>query len=319
MTRLKKLLVVILGLALVGAVHAAWPEKPVRMFVGFAPGGATDLLARLYAKKLGEHFNQTFIVENRPGAGGNIAIQNLTQAPPDGYTIAMAANYVAANAAMKRNPYDWQRDLTPIGMVASTPNILVVPAASPLNSVADLIRTARQVPGVLTFGSPGVGSSIHLAGELFKVMADVDMTHVPYKGVSPAEVDLVSGIIDTMFGSVSTAIPLVQSGKLKALAVTGRERIKTLPALPTIEESGLQGYDVGATYFVAAPAGLPAPVLKTLADAVAHINQQADVRAFMDRLHARLLTGGPDVVTAFLAAEERKWRGVVAATGLTVN
>jgi len=319
MKTLQRLLAAILGVTMMAAAHAAWPDKPVRMYVGFAPGGATDLLARLYAKKLGDRFNQTFIVENRPGAGGNIAIQNLTQAPADGYTIAMAANYVAANAAMQRNPYDWQRDLAPIGMVASTPNILVVPAASPLTSVADLIQRARQAPGTLTFGSPGVGSSIHLAGELFKVMADVKMTHVPYRGVSPAEVDLVSGIIDTMFGSVSTAIPLVQADKLKALAVTGRERIKALPDLPTIEESGLQGYDVGATYFLAAPAGLPAPVSQALVEAVAAINQQADVREFMDRLHARLLTGGPDVATTFLAAEERKWQGVVTATGLTIN
>jgi len=319
MTMLKTLLAAVFGLAVANAAHAAWPEKPVRMVVGFAPGGATDLLARLYARKLGERFNQTFIVENRPGAGGNIAIQHLTQAAADGYTIAMAANYVAANAAMQRNPYDWQRDLAPIGMVASTPNILVVPAASPLHSVAELIRTARQTPGSLTFGSPGVGSSIHLAGELFKVMAEVDMTHVPYKGVSPAEVDLVSGVIDTLFGSVSTAIALVQAGKLRALAVTGRERIKVLPDVPTLEESGLPGYDVGATYFLAAPAGLPAPVSQALVEAVTAINQQDDVRAFMDRLHARLLTGGPDVATAFLAAEERKWRGVVAATGLSVN
>ena len=204
----------------------------------------------------------------------------------------MAANYVAANAAMQRNPYDWERDLMPIGMVASTPNILVVPAASRLNGVADLVREARKSPGKLTFGSAGMGSSIHLAGELFKVMAGVDMTHVPYKGVSPAEVDLVSGTVDMMFGSVSTAIPLVQSGKLKALAVTGRERMKAMPDLPTIEEGGLKGYDVEAVYFLAAPARIPQPVLKTLTEAVAQINREPDVREFMDRIYARPLTGG---------------------------
>ena len=178
MAMLKGLLAAVLSLAATGAASGAgaYPDKPVRLYVGFAPGGATDLLARLYAKKLGEKFNQTFIVENRPGAGGNIAVQALAQAPADGYTIAMAANYVAANAAMQRNPYDWERDLMPIGMVASTPNILVVPAASRLNGVADLVREARKSPGKLTFGSAGMGSSIHLAGELFKVMAGVDMT-----------------------------------------------------------------------------------------------------------------------------------------------
>ncbi|AUA56556.1 Argininosuccinate lyase [Achromobacter spanius] len=321
MTMLKGLLAAVLSLAAVGAASGsdAYPNKPVRVYVGFAPGGATDLLARLYAKKLGERFNQTFIVENRPGAGGNIAIQALTQAPADGYTIAMAANYVAANAAMKRNPYDWERDLMPIGMVASTPNILVVPPGSSIQSVDDLIRKARAPGNKLTFASAGMGSSIHLAGELFKVMAEVDMTHVPYKGVSPAEVDLMSGLVDMMFGSVSTAIPLVQAKKLKALAVTGRDRMKAMPDLPTIEEAGLKGYDVEAVYFMAAPAKVPAPVLKTLADAVADINKQPDVQEFMDRIYARPLTGSPEEARAFLKTEVKKWQGVVDATGMKVD
>lgn len=321
MTTLKGLLAAVLSLAVVGTASGAdaYPDKPVRLYVGFAPGGATDLLARLYARKLGERFSQTFIVENRPGAGGNIAIQALTQAPADGYTIAMAANYVAANAAMKRNPYDWERDLMPIGMVASTPNILVVPPGSSLNSVDDLIRQAKRPGNKLTFSSAGMGSSIHLAGELFKVMAGVDMTHVPYKGVSPAEVDLMAGTVDMMFGSVSTAIPLVQTKKLKALAVTGRERMKAMPDLPTIEEAGLKGYDVEAVYFMAAPARIPAPVLERLADAVADINKQPDVQEFMDRIYARPLTGGPEEARAFLKAEVRKWQGVVDATGMKVD
>ncbi|MCW0211246.1 MAG: tripartite tricarboxylate transporter substrate binding protein [Achromobacter sp.] len=321
MTTLKGLLAAVLSLAVVGTASGAdaYPDKPVRLYVGFAPGGATDLLARLFARKLGERFNQTFIVENRPGAGGNIAIQALTQAPADGYTIAMAANYVAANAAMKRNPYDWERDLMPIGMVASTPNILVVPPGSSLNSVDDLIRQAKRPGNKLTFSSAGMGSSIHLAGELFKVMAGVDMTHVPYKGVSPAEVDLMAGTVDMMFGSVSTAIPLVQTKKLKALAVTGRERMKAMPDLPTIEEAGLKGYDVEAVYFMAAPARIPAPVLERLADAVADINKQPDVQEFMDRIYARPLTGGPEEARAFLKAEVRKWQGVVDATGMKVD
>lgn len=321
MAMLKGLLAAVFSLTAVGAACGAdvYPDKPVRLLVGFAPGGATDQLARLYAKKLGERFNQTFIVENRPGAGGNTAIHALTQAPADGYTIAMAANYVAANAAMKRNPYDWERDLMPIGMVASTPNILVVPPGSRLNSVADLIREVKKPDNKLTFSSAGMGSSIHLAGELFKVMTGGEMTHVPYKGVSPAEVDLMSGTVDMMFGSVSTAIPLVQANKLKALAVTGRERMKAMPNLPTIEEAGLKGYDVEAVYFLAAPAKIPAPALKQLSDAVADINKQPDVQAFMDRIYARPLTGGPDVAVAFLKTEEKKWKAVVDATGLKVD
>lgn len=309
-------------MAAVGATQAAdgYPNKPVRVLVGFAPGGATDQLARLYAKKLGEKFNQAFVVENKPGAGGNTAVLNLTQSAPDGYTIAMAANYVAANAAMNRNQYDWERELAPIGMVASTPNILVVPANSKLNSVADVIKEARQNNGKLTFGSAGMGSSIHLAGELFKVMTGVNMTHVPYKGVSPAEVDLMAGTVDMMFGSVSTAIPLVQGKKLKALAVTGRERMKAMPDIPTIEEAGgLKNYSVEAVYFMAAPAKVPAPILKSLADAVAEINKQPDVVAMVERLYAKPLTGGPNEVKDFLKAEVEKWQAVVKATGMKLD
>ena len=287
MAMLKGLLAAVLSLAATGAASGAgaYPDKPVRLYVGFAPGGATDLLARLYARKLGEKFNQTFIVENRPGAGGN-----RRPGPGAGAGRRLhdrdGGQLRGRQRGDARNPYDWERDLMPIGMVASTPNILVVPAASRLNGVADLVREARKSPGKLTFGSAGMGSSIHLAGELFKVMAGVDMTHVPYKGVSPAEVDLVSGTVDMMFGSVSTAIPLVQSGKLKALAVTGRERMKAMPDLPTIEEGGLKGYDVEAVYFLAAPARIPQPVLKTLTEAVARINREPDVREFMDRIYA---------------------------------
>lgn len=317
----KGVLAAVLSLAAVGTASGAdvYPNRVVRVMVGFAPGGATDQLARLYAKKLGEKFGQPFIVENRPGAGGNTAIQALTQAPADGYTIAMGANYIAANAALERNPYDWERDLMPIGMVASTPNILVVPPNSKLQSVSDLVQAAKKPDNQLTFSSAGMGSSIHLAGELFKFMTGAQITHVPYRGVSPAEVDLMAGTVDMMFGSVSTAIPLVQANKLKALAVTGSKRMKALPDLPTIAESGLDGYDVQAVYLMVAPAKIPAPVLDSLADAIADINMQPDVRDFMDRLYAEPLTGGPNEAKAYLKAETEKWQRVVQATGLKVD
>jgi tripartite-type tricarboxylate transporter receptor subunit TctC len=318
---LRRSLMVLLGLAASGAAYGneAYPTKPVKVFVGFAPGGATDQLARMYAKKLSEKFGQPFIVENRPGAGGNTAVHALTQSPADGYTIAMAANYVAANAALKRNPYDWERDLVPVAMIASTPNILVVPPGSKLNNVNDLIQEAKKSGSHLTFSSAGMGSSIHLAGELFKVMAGVNLTHVPYKGVSPAEVDLMAGTVDMMFGSISTAAPLVNAKKLKALAVTGRHRLKEFPSLPTIEEAGLRGYDVEAAYLLAAPAKIPVEILNRLAGAVAEINRQPDVLSFIERLYARPLTGGPAETKAFLKSEEQKWKGVVEATGLKLE
>jgi len=314
----------VVGLLATGAaapVHAApdYPSKPVHVYVGFAPGGATDQLARLYAAKLSEKFKQPFVVENKVGAGGNTAIQALTQTEPDGYTIAMGANYVAANAALKRNPYDWERQIAPIALIASTPNVLVVPADSPLSSVPDLIASAKQPGSHLTFGSAGVGSSIHLAGELFKVRAGVPLNHVPYKGVTPAEIDLVAGRVDLMFGSISSAIPLVKGGKLKLLAVTGLSRIPDYPDVPTIDESGLKGFDVSAVYMLMGPAGIARGRLLQLADAVAEINRDPAVEAQIARLYATALDGGPEQARAFLQAEVAKWEDVVRKTGLKLE
>ncbi|RYF58812.1 MAG: tripartite tricarboxylate transporter substrate binding protein [Comamonadaceae bacterium] len=296
-----------------------YPSKPVHVYVGFAPGGATDQLARLYAAKLSEKFKQPFVVENKVGAGGNTAIQALTQTEPDGYTIAMGANYVAANAALKRNPYDWERQIAPIALIVSTPNVLVVPADSPLSNVSDLIAAAKRPNSHLTFGSAGVGSSIHLAGELFKTMAGVPLNHVPYKGVTPAEVDLVAGRVDLMFGSISSAIPLVKGGKLKLLAVTGLSRIPDYPDVPTIDESGLKGFDVSAVYMLMGPAGIAQGRLMQLADAVAEINRDPAVQAQIARLYATALDGGPDQARAFLQAEVAKWEDVVRKTGLKLE
>lgn len=296
-----------------------YPSRPVHVYVGFAPGGATDQLARLYAAKLSEKFKQPFVVENKVGAGGNTAIQALTQTEPDGYTIAMGANYVAANAALKRNPYDWERQIAPIALIVSTPNVLVVPADSPLSNVSDLISAAKRPNSYLTFGSAGVGSSIHLAGELFKTMAGVPLNHVPYKGVTPAEIDLVAGRVDLMFGSISSAIPLVKGGKLKLLAVTGLSRIADYPDVPTIDESGLKGFDVSAVYMLMGPAGIAQGRLMQLADAVAEINRDPAVQAQIARLYATALDGGPDQARAFLQAEVAKWEDVVRKTGLKLE
>lgn len=300
-------------------VHAAdvYPSKPVKLLVGFSPGGATDQLARIYALKLTQKLGQPFVVENRPGGGGNIAVEAITKSPADGYTLVMGANYIAVNAALKRNPYDWRRNLAPIALVASTPNLLVVPANSKINSVSDLVKGAKE--GRLTFGSPGMGSSVHMAGELFKVMAKVDLTHVPYRGVSPAEVDLMAGNIDLMFDSISTAVPLVESGKLRAIAVTGKKRTKSLPKVPTLDETGLRGFDVEATYMVVAPANTPSEIVAQLSAAIADITRQPDVQRFLENIYAQPLSGGPQETTAFLRAEEEKWDHVVKVTGVKVE
>ena len=308
-----------LAIAVAGGAHAAdaYPVKPVKLLVGFVPGGATDQLARLYASKLTQKFGKPFVVENQAGAGGNIAVDTVSKASPDGYTLVMGANYIAVNAALKRNPYDWKKDLAPVALVASTPNIVVVPASSKLQSMNDLARGAREAE--VTFGSPGVGSSVHMAGELFKAMAHVKMTHVPYRGVSAAELDLMAGTIDVMFDSISTAVPLVKAGKLRALAVTGKSRIKVFPDLPTVDEGGLSGFDVEATYMVIAPAKTPASVVTQLSDAINEVTRLPDVQQAIEALYAKPLAGGPKETTAFLQAEEDKWVQVVKATGVKVE
>lgn len=296
-----------------------YPDRPVKILVGFSPGGATDLLARYYAKELSGKLGQSFVVENRAGAGGNIAVQAVAQAAPDGYTLVMGANYIAVNAALGRNPYDWERDLAPVALIASTPNILVVPANSKLGSVADLIKEAQKGTGRLTFGSPGVGSSVHMSGELFKVMAGVDMTHVPYRGVAPAELDLAAGTISLMFDSISTAAGLVNAGKLRALAVTGLTRVSAFPDVPTIDESGLKGFDVGATYMMLAPAGTPDSVTSQISGAVKQISADPKTRVYVENLYAQPLVGGQDETRTFLRDDFAKWQKVVKQTGVKAD
>lgn len=311
----------VLAIATLGAAHASvdYPNKPVRVYVGFAPGGATDLLARYYAEQLSRKLGQTFIVENRAGAGGNVAIQALTQAAPDGYTIAMGANYIASNAALKRNTYDWKTQIQPIALIASTPNILVVPANSPYSNVKQIIEAAKKKDAFLTFGSAGVGSSIHLSGELFKAMTGAKLTHVPYKGVTPAEVALMAGDINMMFGSPSNEVPLVQSGKLKVLAITGLNRMKVFPDTPTLDEEGLKGFNVGASYVLVAPANVPQAVTARLSKAIEEINASPETTAFTDRIYATPMRGGPEEARAFLQSENTKWEKLVKETNLTLN
>lgn len=297
-----------------------YPTRAIKLYVGFAPGGATDQLARLYATRLTERLGQPVVVENRPGSGGNVAVQQLAQANPDGYSLVMAANYVAINAALKRNVYNWERDLAPISLIASTPNLLVVPANSGFKTIDDIAEAGRKPGAQITFGSPGMGSSVHLSGELFKLTAQSPgLTHVPYKGISLAELDLVAGTIDLMFGSISTAVPLVQVGKLRAIAVTGTQRLKALPNVPTLDELGMKGFNVEATYMVIAPAKTPAPVVQKLNAAIAEVSRQPEVQRTIEGLYALPLTGGPAETAAFLKAEEAKWVGVVKASGLKID
>jgi len=296
----------------------AFPSRPVRLLVGFSPGGLTDQLARLYGQKLGEALGKPFVVDNRPGAGGNIAVQMAARAPADGYTLVMGANYVAINAALNRNPYDWDKDLQPVALIAATPNLVVVPSNSPLHSVKDLIATGKT-PGKLTYGTAGVGSTTHMAAELFNAMSGTSMTHVPYKGVSPAELDLVAGTVSLMFDSITTAAPMVKSGKLRAIAVTGTQRAPSFPELPTVAEAGLKGFDVEATFMILAPAGTPQAIVDKLAGAAAAISRDPATRKAVEGMYATPLAGDPEKTKRYLRTEVAKWQDVVKKTGVKVD
>ena len=315
-------------LAAPGAAFAqsAWPGKPVRIVVPFAPGGTTDILARALAPELSKAFGQTFIIDNKPGAGGNLGADAVAKSPPDGYTLLMGTvGTQAINAALyPKMPFDPAKDFTPIVLVAGVPNVLVInPAkaeAYKINSVADLIRYARANPGKLNMASSGNGTSIHLSGELFKTMTGTYMVHFPYRGSGPALLDLIGGTMDVMFDNLPSALPQIKAGKLKALAVTSATRSAAVPDLPTIAEAGpVKGFDASSWFGLLAPAGTPAEIVNRI--------QQETAKALQSPvLKERLLSQGaipggqsPAEFAKFIAAETTKWAQVVKASGAKVD
>ena len=300
--------------------QSSYPVHEVKLIAGFAAGGATDTIARYYSKKLTEKLGQIFVVENRPGGGGIVALNSLVQSAADGYTLSLGSNPIASNAVLNRNHYDWRRDLAPIAMLVSTPNVLVVPGSSPLNSLQDMVAAARK-PGAsaLTFASAGTGSTQHLAGELFQYMAEIKMTHVPYRGGSQALIDMLAARVDLTFGSSATMMPLVDAKKLKLLAITGPYRLKQYPEVPTIAELGYPGFDVQGDYFMLAPANTPVAIQQILAKAVDEISHQPDTIAFIEGMYARPLYGGPGETKAFLENEYKKWKTLIDAVGIKVD
>ncbi len=291
----------------------AYPSAPVKIYVGFAAGGGTDLLARYYAKRLGEKLGQPFIVENKPGNGGGIAVQAAVQAPPNGYTLVTGMTGIAIDAALGRSQYDWQRDLAPIAPLGASSNVLVVSSKSPLRTVADVIREARNKP--LTFGSAGYTTTMHMSGELFKHMAGVDMVHVPYRGQAPAELALLTGEIDLLFDNIAGAAPYLASGKFRAIAFTSLARNPAFPDIPTVDESGLKGFETTGTTFLMAPARTPPAVLKRLEKASEEISQEPATRALLKQMHLMPLSGGSHAVANYLATEYTKWKKLAGSGG----
>ncbi len=308
--------------------QTAWPAKAIRLVVPFAAGGTTDILARSLAPELQKALGQPVVVDNKPGAGGNSGAAEVAKSAPDGYTLLMGTvGTQAINAALyPKMPYDPAKDFAPITLMAGVPNVLVVnPALAQrykINSVADFIRAAKANPGKFNMASSGNGTSIHLAGELFKSMSGTYMVHFPYRGSGPALIDLIGGSTDLMFDNLPSALPHIKAGKLKALAVTSARRSEALPELPTVAEAGgaaLKGYEASSWFGLLAPAGTPPEVVARLQQETARALGSA---ALKERLLSQgAIPGGMSSAdfTAFIAAETRKWAAVVKASGATVD
>jgi tripartite-type tricarboxylate transporter receptor subunit TctC len=295
----------------------AYPSKPVRIVVGFPASGISDNLARVLAVALGQQMGQAFIVDNKPGAGTTIAAENVAKSPPDGYTLFMQdLTSHAINASLYRKlSYESVKDFTPITLVASTPLVMVVHPASGINSVQDLIARAKEKPGALTYGSSGIGTILHLAGEMFKQRAGVDLIHVPYKGATGATLAMLGGEISVSFATMPTAVPLVKSGKVKAIAVTTTRRANALPDVPTMQEAGVPDYDIVLYNGILAPAGLPAAMQARLRTEIHKAMQSPDVKKFYADNSADPVTSTPDELAAHMTNEIRKYAQSVQASG----
>jgi tripartite-type tricarboxylate transporter receptor subunit TctC len=304
------------------AAHAQpYPAKPIHFVSAFAPGGTTDILARILAEKLREQVGQPVIVENRPGAGGNIGSDYVAKAAPDGYTLLMGASGpLAVNVSLFASmPFDPRRDFVPIVQITAAPLVLVVPAGSPINSVGDLLAEARKPGARVNYGSAGPGSPQHVTAELFKYMAKVDMTHVPYKSAGQSIADLVGGQLSASFEAMIPAIPHIKAGKLRALAVTGAERSPLLPDVPTVAEAGVPGFESTAWYGVVAPAGTPPDVVKRLNAEFAKILTQPDVKQRITELGGLQVPLTAESFGRLINTEIDKWGAVVKASGMKVE
>ena len=294
----------------------AYPSRPIRVVVPFAPGGAVDIVARMVSLRVGEALHQTVVVDNRAGAGGTLGTDIVAKARPDGYTLLIGSMGVAVNAVLyPKLPYDTLKDLAPITMLAEQPNIIVVHPSVPAKSVRDLIALAKAKPGQIAYGSGGVGSNSHFATVLFLMMANIEMLHVPYKGLGPAITELVGGQVQMAVSNVSTALPHVKSGKLRMLAVTTKKRFPLFSELPTVSESGVPGYESSGWYALWAPAGTPREIVAKLNSDVTRILTSAAMKEQLGVQGLEAIPTSPDTFEKQLRVEIDKWGKVVKATG----
>ena len=299
------------------AFGEGFPEKPVRFVVGFTPGGPSDILARALGQKLAERFGQQVVIENHPGAGGNLAAELVAKSAPDGHTWLLGNNSIlATNQSLYRSlPYDPVKDFVPVAFVAIQPNILVVHPGLSVSSVKELITFSKANPGKLNYASTGSGAAAHLSGELFKAMTGVDMVHVPYKGAQPALTDLIAGQVQLMFATSVSVIPYIKAGRLRALAVTTAQRSAAMPELPTLSEAGVGGFESITWHGVVVPAGTRGPVIHVLNQKINSVLREKDFRERLAGLGAEVAGGTPGEFAAFIAREIPKWAKVVRDSG----
>jgi len=310
-------LLLIMGLPATAVAEGDYPSKPVRIVVGFGPGSAADITARVLAQRLSKTMGQQFIVENKPGGGSTVAADQIVRGPKDGYTLFMGTVANVINAVMQPNlAFDFSKDFAPIAYTTSSPNILVVHPSTGVNDVKELIALLKAKPEQVFFGSSGVGTSPHLSGELFNMMAGTKMVHVPYSGSAQAVTDLLAGRTQAMFSPASTVLQYVEAGQLKALASSERTRATAAPGLPTVAEAGLPGFDTSVWFGVMGPAGMPREVVEKLSHAINEALGNEEVTIPLRAAGLDIKGGTPEQLGDFIASETKKWNDVVAAAGL---
>ena len=299
-------------------VAQEWPNKPIRWIVPFPPGGAMDVMARALAEKSSKSLGQAVVIENKPGAGGNIGADFVARSDADGYTMMITSIGMATNKYLyPKLSYDPVKDFSPVSLIAIVPNVLVTNATQPnVKTVSDVIANAKAQPGKLTYASAGNGSSIHLAGEVFTSMAKIDMQHIPYKGSSPAVTDLLGGQVNYMFDSITSAKPHIDSGKLRPIGITTSKRSKALPNVPTIAESGLPGYEVTPWFAVFVPAATPKPIVNKLNAALLDALKSPEIKAKFDGIGAEPLGTTPDELANYLNKEIERWGKVISTNNI---
>lgn len=316
----KNIAIIAMSLGMVPAAFAQdqYPDKPIKFVVPSAAGGSPDVLSRVIANAMAKNLEQSMVVENKPGAAGNIGIVQLMKAPANGYTIGYGnINTLSVNQALFNHlPYNVDKDLTPIGQMFSIYNVLIVPADSPVKTVADLVAKAKQNPGKLSYGASGVGTTGHMGGELFANLAKIDALFVPYNSGPAAMQDLIGGRLDYMFSNSSEAIPLIQAGKVRPLGVSSSKRLTLLPNVPTVAEAGIKGYETVSWGGLVAPAGTPADVIATLSKSLGQALQDADVKKSLATFGADASYSTPTDFKVLIDSEAKKWAAIIKDAGI---